>query len=190
MSFEMAAHQQQTAEADFSRPIPSWASKLSVMKFAEEQRRVAGLTSGFDLPDLVKENNGSIEYIGLFEADQTDSIIVEPDDTFTIYLSAHTGALRDHFTIAHELGHFLLHWPRVKSSGNASRMKATRMVDSENKELVRCEWEANWFASAFLMPEAEFREAFENGTASETFGVTPSAVRVRAKSLGCRILGD
>jgi Zn-dependent peptidase ImmA (M78 family) len=50
--------------------------------------------------------------------------------------------------------------------------------------LVRCEWEANWFASAFLMPADEFKAAYAHGIASETFGVTAAAVEVRAKTLG------
>ena len=63
-------------------------------------------------------------------------------------------------------------------------MKATRRVDEHDKDLVRWEWEANWFASAFLMPSEEFQKAFHDGDASEKFGVTSSAVSVRAKTLG------
>jgi Zn-dependent peptidase ImmA (M78 family) len=63
-------------------------------------------------------------------------------------------------------------------------MRATRKVDDTNEALRRCEWEANWFASAFLMPEKAFSLAYKAGNASETFGVTQSAVEVRAKTLG------
>jgi hypothetical protein len=34
------------------------------------------------------------------------------------------------------------------------------------------------------MPEEEFKVAYAQGTASEVFGVTYAAVKVRAKSLG------
>jgi Zn-dependent peptidase ImmA (M78 family) len=33
---------------------------------------------------------------------------------------------------------------------------ATRWVDETNENLKRAEWEANWFAAAFLMPSGAF----------------------------------
>ncbi|MEM9717173.1 MAG: ImmA/IrrE family metallo-endopeptidase [Pseudomonadota bacterium] len=154
------------------------------MAFAEKQRNAVGLETGFDLAELVTQNGGEISYIHVLDDDQTDAIIVRPDDSFVIRLSSQTGALRDHFTIAHELGHFLLHWPKVQETYEGKEMRATRWVDESNKDLIRCEWEANWFASAFLMPEEDFRSAYSKGVASETFGVTQAAVKVRAKTLG------
>ncbi|MCT4372065.1 ImmA/IrrE family metallo-endopeptidase [Yangia mangrovi] len=165
-------------------PIPLRATKPSVWAFAEKQRAKVGLSNGFDLHKLVSRNGGIIEYIGMFDEDQTDAIVVEPDNSFVIHLSSETGVLRDNFTIAHELGHLLLHWPKVRKAHQGSGMRATRWVDESERSLVRCEWEANWFASAFLMPEAEFRKAYKEGVASETFGVTQAAVEVRAKTLG------
>lgn len=168
---------------DYLPPIPSRANKPSVWAFAEKQRAAVGLNNGFDLSKLVTQNGGEIEYIGIFDKDQTDAIVVQPDNSFVIHLSSETGALRDNFTIAHELGHLLLHWPKVKKAHVGHGMRATRWVDESNKDLIRCEWEANWFASAFLMPESEFRKAHKEGVASETFGVTQAAVKVRAKTL-------
>ena len=170
---------------DYHLPIPSRASKGRIHSFAEELRTNVKLKNGFQLGELVTRNRGRIEYIDFLDDDQTDAILVEPDDSFLIRLSAHTGALRDNFTIAHELGHRLLHWPKVKKAYPDDGMRANRRVDASDPEpLIRCEWEANWFASAFLMPADEFREAYTSGTASEQFGVTEAAVMVRAKSLG------
>lgn len=168
----------------YKLPIPSRLGRAAVWTFAEEQRGRVKLKNGFQLPDLVKRNGGEIEHIDFFDADQTDAITIEPDGKFTIKVSAHTGALRDNFTIAHELGHKLLHWPNVRREFPNCGMRATRYVDESCQNLIRCEWEANWFASAFLMPADEFRIAYSNNVASETFGVTEAAVRVRAKSLG------
>ena len=165
-------------------PTPLRAIKSGIFSFGEEQRKKTGIKNGFDLPDLVRKNRGELSYIGFMDDDQTDAIVVEPDGNFRIRLSSHTDALRDNFTIAHELGHFALHWPHVRKSNPGCGMKATRKVDDTNESLRRCEWEANWFASAFLMPEEAFREAYCAGIASEIFGVTQSAVEVRAKALG------
>lgn len=167
----------------YVNPIPSRATKSGIFAFAEKQRLRTGLQNGFDLPALVKRNRGELSYIGFMDDDQTDAIVVEPDGAFRIRLSSHTGALRDNFTIAHELGHLLLHWPLVRKKNSECGMRATRKVDDSDEALRRCEWEANWFASAFLMPEDAFRVAYRQGNASEIFGVTQSAVEVRAKSL-------
>lgn len=169
---------------DYVPPIPSRAFKPKIFEFAERQRQRTGLKNGFELIELVKRNQGFIEYIGFMDEEQTDAIVVKPDNSFTIRLSSHTGALRDNFTIAHELGHLLLHWPLVRKAHPGIGMRATRRVDDTVEALERCEWEANWFASAFLMPSDEFRQAFFDGSAADTFGVTSSAVKVRAKNLG------
>lgn len=168
----------------YAPPIPSRVTKAEIWAFAEQQRARTKLANGFQLPDLVKRNGGSISYIDFLDDDQVDAIIVEPDGTFIIRLSSLTGALRDNFTIAHELGHKALHWPKVRKNLPGFGMKATRQVDKNAQDLVRCEWEANWFASAFLMPSAEFKAAYDKGIASDLFGVTEAAVEVRAKSLG------
>lgn len=165
-------------------PVPSFVSKAGVVKFGEQQRARVGLVNGFQISDVVRDNGGRLSYIDFEDSDQIDAIIVEPDDSFLIRLSSYTGALRDNFTIAHELGHRLLHWPKVKVRDPGKGMKATRKVDARNSDLVRCEWEANWFASGFLMPEDEFRRHWANGVASEKLGVTLAAAKVRAKTFG------
>ncbi|MDO5632478.1 MAG: ImmA/IrrE family metallo-endopeptidase [Paracoccus sp. (in: a-proteobacteria)] len=171
---------------DYSLPIPSRASKSAIWQFAEEQRQRVGLKNGFQLADVVRKNRGTIEYIDFLDDDQTDAIIVEPDGSFKIRLSSYTGALRDNFTIAHELGHRLLHWPKVKKANPGKGMRATRWVDKDNKDLVRCEWEANWFAAALLMPKKEFSEFYKSdrSTVGQFFGVTEAAAKIRAESLG------
>jgi len=165
-------------------PMPSRASKSRIWSFAEELRKNVGLTNGFQLADLVKRNGGEISYINFLDVDQTDAIVVQPDSSFIIRLSSQTGSQRDNFTIAHELGHMLLHWPIVQKAYPGHGMRATRRVEPDNEPLTRCEWEANWFASAFLMPADEFETAYKKGVASDTFGVTSAAVAVRAKTLG------
>ena len=67
-------------------------------------------------------------------------------------------------------------------------MIATRWVNEDNEALKRAEWEANWFAAAFLMPSAEFKEIYEAmGRSTEftamQFGVSPKAAEIRAQSL-------
>lgn len=174
----------QTSKFAYQFPIPSRVSKPKIWAFAEKLRKSVELKNGFQLAELIGRNGGKISYIDFLDDDQTDAIVVEPDGSFLIRLSSQTGSLRDNFTIAHELGHKLMHWPIVKKRHPGHGMRATRRVEEGNESLVRCEWEANWFASAFLMPADEFKIAYEDGVASDKFGVTSAAVEVRAKTLG------
>jgi Zn-dependent peptidase ImmA (M78 family) len=97
-----------------------------------------------------------------------------------------TSAQRDRFTIAHELGHFFLHFPKVQSAHPDDGMKAYRWVESSDTTNQRCEWEANWFAASFLMPETLFRKLYVNDIAhcAAAFDVSEKACKVRASSLG------
>ncbi|WP_417271631.1 ImmA/IrrE family metallo-endopeptidase [Celeribacter sp.] len=170
-----------------SLPIPTRVTKQKIQDFAEGVRDQCNLGSGFDIVDLVKANNGSVSYIGAFSKDQTDSIIVNPDNSFEIRLSSSSSSLRDNFTLAHELGHYLLHWPKVRDAGSENGMRATRAVNYEDSDLVRCEWEANWFAAAFLMPKDEFTDVVKSSgldAASSIFGVSKMAAQTRASDLG------
>ncbi|MBP9750951.1 MAG: ImmA/IrrE family metallo-endopeptidase [Candidatus Peribacteraceae bacterium] len=100
----------------------------------------------------------------------------------TIYVSSSEPAQRQAFTIAHELGHALLH----KDKG-AEILYRTDLHDLDSP-LPAEEQEANWFAASLLMPKDHVRRYFnvlDNPDLLATvFGVSPSAMRFRLKNLG------
>ena len=118
-----------TASIEYKEPSPTRARKASICEYADKLREKVGLKNGFELSEVVNRNGGKLSYIDFMDDDQTDAIVVNPEDKFIIRLSSHTSALRDNFTIAHELGHFVLHWPIVKQKNPGCGMKATRKVD-------------------------------------------------------------
>jgi len=65
---------------------------------------------------------------------------------------------RAHFTFAHELGHYFLHY---KLLGLEIIPKDTFYTFNRKTSYDRREREANWFASAFLMPAKDVREQWE-----------------------------
>lgn len=139
---------------------------------------------------LVVKLGGRIEYkTADYETDRLpESIVIDAINDFTIFLPSVTAAVRDRFTIAHELGHLFIHFPIVQKTHPGDGMYATRWVDESNPDLIRAEWEANWFAAAFLMPEVIFRSVFRslNGSLELTsvqFGVSIMAATIRAKTL-------
>lgn len=114
-------------------------------------------------------------------------MVVRSSTDFTIYLPTMTSPARDRFTIAHELGHLFLHYPTLARDYPGQVMIATRWVDDDDPDQKRAEWEANWFAAAFLMPANAFTQAYRCESpeeVSDSFGVSMQAVTVRAKSLG------
>jgi len=79
------------------------------------------------------------------------SIQIDGPGKFTISISPLSSTTRDRFTIAHEIGHYVLHSRFGKLTGELRR-------DLSNSEI---EWEANWFAAAFLMPAATVKYLIE-----------------------------
>lgn len=102
---------------------------------------------------------------------------------WTVYLPNHTGPLQDRFTLAHELGHYVLH-----SKFGQTPLVASRTFSSNDTPDV-AEVEADAFALAFLMPKDKFIEAVNKyGVNTEIlsaeFKVDLSAAKIRLRSLG------
>ena len=107
-----------------------------------------------------------------------------------IGVNARQHPTRQRFTIAHELGHLFLHYPIALKSHPGLPMVATRWVGEGDAVHQRSEWEANWFAAAFLMPSEKFVLYYEDhapAQCAKKFDVSLPAVENRAKSLGLKI---
>jgi len=92
-----------------------------------------------------------------------------------VYEGARNGVGRDRFTIAHELGHYLLH----NEPGLARTLKPRGSFP-----VYKCaEWQANSFAGALLIP-TDVAQALRNPHAiAETCGVSVDAATVQLKVL-------
>ena len=136
--------------------IKKVAEKIFGMKICEE--------------DLGKSVSGFLERIG---------------ENWCIYVNKYESDLRKKFTIAHELGHFILHKDKIIAQGASTPDQIFFRNDDNNS----VEQEANNFASELLMPKDEFIKVIKNGCntlekLSEYFGLSTSAVRYRAYKLG------
>jgi Zn-dependent peptidase ImmA (M78 family) len=91
---------------------------------------------------------------------------------------------RQKFTMAHELGHYMLH-----------KAKDVNIVDTtlfRNDEADSVEYMANDFASKLLMPEDKVRELVDSGIKNIgelaiEFGISASAMKYRILSLGYKM---
>lgn len=171
-------------------PIPTRAAKPQVHNFAEQVATSLSLEPGEPLESIVTRLGGRIVYgTNSASAQSSPSIEVRAPNDFTIHLPSTTSPQRDRFTLAHELGHLYLHFPMVRQAHPTETMIATRWVDESDPLQQRAEWEANWFAAAFLMPSASFIERYKEygfslSQVASFFGVSEQAAEIRKKSLG------
>lgn len=94
-----------------------------------------------------------------FHDDEVSGVLLREPERTTIIVNAANAAVRQRFTIAHEIGHYKLHKGTVYLDGRARvnfRDGLTSMAT--NREEI----EANTFAAALLMPPDWVHTAFES----------------------------
>lgn len=168
----------------FVEPQPCNLSKATVQQLAERIADKVGYKPGGDLKAIVQSLGGNIVYeSGDYELG-SGSLEVHPTGSkkthshFIIRVLGVVGNLRNRFTIAHELGHYFLH------SG-----VGTKGIRVARAGTGRVEWEANWFAAAFLMPAAPFRRDWARADNNiyrmvDRYQVSEAAIEIRLEQLG------
>ncbi|OAI66394.1 hypothetical protein RSP781_13890 [Ralstonia pseudosolanacearum] len=170
----------------YDTPTPLNMGPKQVAAIAEHIGEQVGYKAGGDLKELVQRMGGRVSYVDFWGGESTSSGSIEiRNNSFEIRLALDTGMMRDRFTIAHELGHYVLHYlyPNQKLGRNITWLVAERNGSGQ------VEKEANWFAAAFLMPSAEYKEVFakydgDQVLISQHFQVSVQASTIRAKVLG------
>jgi Zn-dependent peptidase ImmA (M78 family) len=164
--------------SNFLPAVACGAGKATIEAFATKFAHSMGYAPGDDLDPIVERLGGKIVYKGFADLDDSAEASVRVWETgkFEIVLPDYTSPARDRFSIAHEIGHYVLHYPLVKAPMVAARYGSTPV-----------EWEANWFAAGFLMPEQIFRKhhAAKKSVAelARFFKVSSAAAMARAKAL-------
>lgn len=164
----------------YSEPKKCGLRKKKVFSLAAQAAEVFEYTPGTSLDSVIEKLGGEIVYVADNNINKTQdgSIVIEENGKFVIHLADDVGRARQRFTIAHEIGHLVLHYAMAERKP----MKANRYGTG------REEWEANWFAAGFLMPEKEFKLASKEHKGylteiAEKLGVSYSAAKIRAKQL-------
>jgi Zn-dependent peptidase ImmA (M78 family) len=128
----------------------------------------------------------------VFSDDEKSGAIVKRQGAFSIFVNANEPASRKRFTIAHEIGHKLLHMEQAPDSefiDNQDNFRSTEAPFDEGWTAERRrEWEANTFAAALLMNQDVVREAWKTTPdpvyLAWKFQVSPMAMTVRLNQLG------
>ena len=175
----MSATTLNRAASSWAEAEPCFLQKRSIDDLAGNLAETFGFAPGGDINELIHRLGGTIRYEdieGWLET-ESGSIEVEERGEFTIYLPNFTSHVRDRFTMAHELGHYILH-----SGFGEKRIRVPRSGSN------RLEWEANWFAAAFLMPRKKFLAELDARSSvallAAKFDVSIEAAKVRKDSLG------
>lgn len=177
-----------TGQEDYALAQASGLNQTGIALLAHRLADHAKYTKGENLESVVVAAGGKIQYLDLYgvgSGSDSGSIRIDGFRDFTIVLANHTGPLRDRFTIAHELGHYMLHYLYPKQILN----KPLTKVRAERYGFGLLETEANVFAACFLMPEKEFGVEYKRLGGAHTelsriFGVSTRASKLRAKNLG------
>lgn len=134
-----------------------------------------------DIKSLIRMFNISLEFMIL--DNEISGYLEKGGDGWLIVINRLHHPRRQRFTMAHELGHYILH---RKQQNKFVDEKLFRGVSQNSMET-----EANRFAAEILMPEPSFREKAGSGMGpealSEAFEVSSQAVKVRASQLSIDI---
>jgi Zn-dependent peptidase ImmA (M78 family) len=116
---------------------------------------------------------------GFFEDEEVDGAFDR--DSGKIFINSKISPERQLFTIAHELGHFILH----KDTSQERFYRRDRFKFNDEK---LPEQEANWFAASLLMPIPLIKHYYDlyesSGGLSYAFMTSHSATTWRLKHLG------
>ena len=149
-----------------------------------------GLASEPVDPITVANDLGLKVFNAAFPEEGIHGLIAKRPAVTTIYVNVNDKPARKRFTVAHELGHFVLHLAAGEGEfiDNEDTFRTPQDPDSPWDDDRRKEWEANVFASALLMPAALIRQKWVeiediDGMAS-LFQVSRQAMAIRLSSLG------
>lgn len=123
-----------------------------------------------------------LEYVVMEPA--TSGSLTYNEGEWVIRINKNHNSRRQRFTVAHELGHYIMH--RNKSESFTDEI----FFRTEKKDVI--EYRANAFASQLLMPEKRVRKAISEGERnlgklSERFNVSSLAMKVRVQELGYKL---
>lgn len=178
--------------SEYASAQPSNLNKNAIADLAAQLADQINYKPGNNLEKVVSDLGGEIQYmdlygVGLGGNSDSGSIKIDGFRSFNITLAHHTGVLRDRFTIAHEVGHYVLHYLYPKQ---VLKQPLTKVI-AQRYGFGLEETEANLFAACFLMPEEAYRAAYKklggsHTDLSEEFGVSTRSSRLRASNLSLK----
>ena len=137
-----------------------YLSRDEIEQRAAEVLRHHGLETIPIDPVTLANRSGIAVHNAKFADDKLSGMIAKRGDNVTLLVNASDPPYRKRFTISHELGHHFLHLMEdgefIDGEANLFRSSAESQVEITADR--RAEIQANMFAAALLMPEAQVRQ--------------------------------
>lgn len=169
-----------TTRVSQANAIPIGWSREQISRLAEKFAKAVGYKPAEQVSPIVEKNlHGKIVYLDWpdWKAKGADTIEVVGPGKFTIFLSRIGGLFNNRFSIAHEIGHYVLH----------SQFGKIPLTAQNNGADERAEWEADWFAASLLMPQGEFHKQWRKNRnpyfLASRFLVSPEVAELWTKTL-------
>lgn len=147
---------------------------------ADELRINSGFEKKYISVEEIARNLGFEVFGTTFKDSNISGKVIHNDDVKEIYV-ADESYERQRFTIAHEIGHIILHHEAGESINEVD-------YRTSDKDFNRKEFQANAFASALLMPKKEAIKTWESlsdvDDFAEYFEVSKKAASIRLLNLG------
>lgn len=143
-----------------------------------------------DFTDVTKiaREIGLTVYEVLFNQKDIDGMIATEDSKTSIYVNKGNSEVRKRFTIAHEIGHYILHHDDSMEQDFIVDYRQAIMNYETQEDLIK-ETQANMFAAALLLPKDLVKEAWSKykniEKVSKLFQVSAKALVIRLDNLGC-----
>lgn len=155
-----------------------------IHKIYEEAQEKNISIKPFDIFSYIKTID-SIKLVDEYLDNDISGIIEKFTNYYQITLNQYHSPLRRRFTLAHELGHYILHKEHLNTNKRIEDSILFRKQFNNNS----IELQANEFAAELLMPKDEFEKEIKNGNntiekLSFSFQVSFAAVKYRAFKLG------
>lgn len=136
--------------------------------------------------DLVRELRLGPVFDNTLPEDVSGLIRKRSDGEWEIVINAKHSEVRQKFTAAHEIGHFIHHRNRLEIAGGTSDTLAYRSDEKLTPHSAigwLQEYQANQFASSLLVPQRALQDAVERGMneneLAKHFGVSLAAIRIK-----------
>ncbi len=153
-------HQDRLFAGDPQKPMKCGFSDSRIAQLAHDSARKWGYIYDGKIESIVDQQNGVIKQTNFWDNPYQDngSLMVFADGSkFTIWVSDRSNARMKLYTIAHELGHYVLHFL------NSKKRDKTRHFFAARYETGEVETEADKFAINFLVPKAELKKQIKKG---------------------------
>lgn len=169
---------------------PTMLSQATIARLAGEVAEQTSYRFGDEIAPAVKALGGEIHSRNFWETDQkhAHSLLVRGHGDFTIWQPSTCMRPRQRFEIAHNIGHYVLHFLWKRHTDGDAAVPAPMFV-SHYIENERADYEANWFGINFIAPKDAFTRLFhETGgdfyAIEKACGLSYYFINLRAKALG------